>query len=100
MIRASVITLIGEDPSAHGLYDDYEPIRREVFAEVRSVGMRESYEALSVGLKPELVFRLEIAQDYQDERQLVYNDTPYRVVRTYLRGDGIELVCERLTGDV
>ena len=100
MIRADMITLVGEDPRAHGLYDSYTPENTQVFAEVRSVGMRESYAAQSLGLAPELVFYLQLAEDYHDERQLVYKDITYKVVRTYLSGDGIELVCERMTGNV
>ncbi len=100
MIRADVITLVGETPSSHGMYDTFTANERQVFAERRSVGMREAYQALSVGLHPEIVFRLEIAEDYQNERRLVWNETAYKVVRTYLNGDGIELVCERWTGDV
>ena len=100
MIRADIITLVGEDPRAHGLYESYTPVNTQVFAEVRSVGMRESYEARSLGLSPELVFSLQVAADYHDERRLIYNEITYKVVRTYLNGDGIELVCERMTGNV
>ena len=100
MIRADVITLIGESPASHGLYDTYTAVERQVFAERRSVGMREAYTAASVGLHPEIVFRLELAEDYQGERRLTWNNTSYKIVRTYLDGDGIELVCERWTGDV
>ena len=100
MIRATVIELIGEDPREHGLYDKYEPVRRKVFAEVRSVGMSESYEARALGLMPELRFTLELAEDYKDERQLIYNGNRYKVLRTYMAGDGIELTCERMNGNV
>lgn len=100
MVRADVITLIGENPSSHGLLDDYTPVPRQVFAEKRSVGMREAYEALSLGLHPEIVFHLELSEDYQQERQLIWNDERYRIIRSYISGDGIELICERWTGDV
>ena len=100
MIRAVTITLMGDDPASHGLYDPHAVVPREVFAEVRSVGMRESYEARSLGLMPELVFRLELAEDYRDERRLTYSGVDYKIVRTYLIGDGIELVCERERNDV
>ena len=100
MVRADVITLVGEDPTSHGLYDTFTPLERQVYAERRSVGMKEAYQAISVGLHPEIVFHLELAEDYQNERRLVWNNTPYRIVRTYVNADGIELVCERWSGDV
>ena len=100
MYRADVITLIGEAPSVRGMWDEYSPIERKVFVEVGSVGMRETYEARSVGLSPELRFVIRIAEDYRNERRLRYKGVEYKIVRTYMSGDGIELYAERMTGDV
>ena len=100
MYRADVITLIAEDPNAHGLFDPFTPAERDVFVEVGSVGMQESYEARSVGLSPEFRFKLRVAEDYENERLLRYRGTMYKVVRTYMHSDGIELYAERVTGDV
>lgn len=100
MYRADVITLIGEDPRERGMWDEYSPIERKVFVEVGSVGMSETYEARSVGLSPELRFVIRIAEDYRNERRLRYKDVEYKIVRTYMSGDGIELYAERMTGDV
>ena len=100
MYRADVITLIGEQPSAHGMFDPYGEAARDVFCEVGSVGMSETYEARSVGLMPEYRFVLRVAEDYQGERLLTYRGTRYKVVRTYMSGDGIELYAERVTSDV
>lgn len=100
MMRADVITLVGEDPRSHGLYDSFTPTNTEVFAEVRSVGMKESYEAMSVGLHPEIVFRLNNEADYDGQRQVIWRNVTYKVIRTYVSGDGIELTCERWSGNV
>ncbi len=72
---------------------------RSVFAERRSVGMKEIYEAFSVGLRPELVFRLADALDYRNERYAVFEDMHYKVLRTYRAPDSTELdvVLERTT---
>ena len=56
MVRADVITLIGDDPRAHGVFDSVTPVEREVYCTIRSVGMTESYTARSQGLAPTLVF--------------------------------------------
>ena len=100
MYRADVIALIGEEPASHGMFEPYEATAREVFCEVGSVGMSETYEARSVGLFPEYRFVLRVAEDYQNERLLMYRGVKYKVVRTYMSGDGIELYAERVTSDV
>lgn len=100
MYRADVITLIGDEPKVRGLWDKTHPQEREIFVEVGSVGMSETYEARSVGLSPELRFLVRVAEDYEDERRLRYRGVDYKIVRTYMTGDGIELYAERVTGDV
>lgn len=100
MYRADVIELLSEDPRAHGMFDEPVTSGRQVFCEVTSVGMNEAYTAMSEGLHPTLRFKLRVAEDYADEGFLVYNGLNYRIVRTYMSGDGIELYAERVTGDV
>lgn len=74
-------------------------IRRRVYAEELSVGMSEVYQAMAVGYKPEVKFRLENFMDYHGEQLVEYipfmsSDTVLlRVLRTYRDGDRIEIVC-------
>lgn len=100
MYRADAITLISEDPQAHGMFDRYTSSGRQVLCEVGSVSANEAYTAMSEGLHPELRFVLRVAEDYADEGFLEYRGTTYRIIRTYMSGDGIELYAERVTGDV
>lgn len=100
MIRADVITLIKEDPTAHGAFDTPALIMREVMCTVASVGMNETYTAMSQGLSPQYRFILALAEDYENERRLIFHGEHYRIIRTYINGDGIELTAERVTGDV
>lgn len=73
--------------------------RRQVYAEEMSVGMSEVYQAMAVGYKPEVKFRLENFMDYHGEEIVEW--TPFmrqdtailRVLRTYRAGDQLELVC-------
>ena len=73
--------------------------KRQVFAEEMSVGMSEVYQAMAVGYKPEVKFRLESFLDYQGEEVVEYapfmsqNTYILRVLRTYRKGDSMELVC-------
>ena len=96
MVRADVITLIADNPEAHGRFDTYTPVERQVYCTIRSVGMREAYEALSHGLRPEYVFVLTHSFEYQGEKRCRYQEKLYNVLRTYVtESDGIEIVVER-----
>ena len=94
MVRADVIELISETPGAHGIFDAPEETKQKTYCTVRSVGMREYYQAKAAGLEPEIVFNLTDADDYGGEKIVEWNGDRYRVVRTWLQGDGIDLTCE------
>lgn len=74
-------------------------VRRQVYAEEMSVGMSEVYQAMAVGYKPEVKFRLETFADYHGEEIVEYapflsqDSVILRVLRTYRDGDRMELVC-------
>lgn len=68
----------------------------EVFAEVRSVGMKEKYEALAIGLNPEFSFAIADYYDYINEDQVEYEGEIYRVLRTYRKSQGLEIVVTRV----
>lgn len=99
MIFRDVITLISENPAAHGVFDTTSETSRQVFCSVRSVGMTEAYTALSNGLNPQFVFVLSDYEDYQGEKICSYNGTRYRIVRTYRNNQQIELTVEEATHD-
>ena len=96
MVRADVIGLVTETRSAHGVHEAITETVREVLAEIRSVTRSEYYNALNAGVQPELVFKLTLDADYQDEHFLRFRGKKWRVVRTYLTDDGgIEITAER-----
>lgn len=99
MIFRDVITLISENPAAHGVFDTTSETSRQVLCSVRSVGMTEAYTALSNGLNPQFVFVLSDYTDYQGEKICSYNGTRYRIVRTYRNNQQIELTVEEATHD-
>lgn len=69
---------------------------REVFAQERSVGMKESYAAYAVGLKPEKTFVLADYYDYQGEQTVEHAGERYRVLRTYRKDTNeLEIVVTR-----
>lgn len=76
---------------------DGEP--RRVYANRRSVRQSEFYQAMQTGLRPELMFEIRSAE-YQGEPKLRYGDTEYNIIRTYDKGEIMELVCGGLVGDM
>lgn len=68
-------------------------IRKPIFVEEKSVGMKEFYQAHTVGLKPEIVFETPDFMDYNQEKEVIYKDIRYKVLRTYRKGIPLEIVC-------
>ena len=104
MMRSDVLYLVAEEPSAHGVFDKPTETPRKVFCTVRSVGMSEFYRAKENDLFPSIVFVLADYAEYKGEKIALY--TPpggtqqrYRIIRTYVDNQSIELVCEEATVD-
>lgn len=96
-----VIKLISISETANE-YGDKVPARTEkpVFAELRSVGQSEFYQAQAVGLKPELKFAIADYLDYSNEKVLKYtdfrgNEEEFSIIRTYRSGNELEITCKR-----
>lgn len=100
MIDATMITLIKDDPVAHGVFDEPTETRRRVPCSVRTAYYSEVYQARAVGLRPELVFVLSSPAEYQDEQRIEYNGIEYKVIRTYRAGRMMELTVQRSNADV
>lgn len=71
---------------------------KSVFAEAKSVGMREWYEAKVHGVRPEGTFELADYADYDGEQLLRYKNTTYDIERTYQRSRRLELVVTKRGG--
>lgn len=72
------------------------PTERQVFVNEISVGQNEFYQAHANGLRPEI--KLELNKlDYGNEQKIKYKEVVYKVIRTYKKGDIIEITLE---GDV
>lgn len=73
---------------------------RTLYAQVKSVGQNEFYQAQAVGLKPEIKFVIADFYDYQGEQQLKYTpyggtEQVYDIIRTYRNNTNLEIVCKR-----
>lgn len=65
-------------------------VYRKVYAKKQSVRQSEFYQSASVGLKPELVFEIR-SIEFGGEEKVKYNDKEYTIIRTYDKGETIEL---------
>ena len=99
MVRDDVITLVGESPRAHGIFDAHDEPKVQCFCKVQSVGRAEFWRGLSNGLEPSLVFTLSEYADYHGEKIVLYHGKRMRVIRTFVTDNAIELECGEVTDD-
>ena len=100
MVRADVVTLLSEEPKAHGVFDTPNVAERTVYCDVKSVSQSEAYQARAIGLNPEYRLRLSHSFEYKGEKLCEMRNTRYRIIRTYMdESDGIELTLERAEGN-
>ena len=100
MAIADVIYLIAEDPEAHGVYEEVNEPERMVYVTILSVGMTETYTAMSAGLAPDWRFVIREAADYQGEKKCRFRGVMYDIVRTYQKERSVELTVQRSNADV
>ena len=94
------LQLVGQSPEAHGVGEDVTELRRTVYCTVKSIGMQEAYQAMGIGLNPELKVILAHDFEYGGEPLCELNGTRFRILRTYItETDGIELTLQRVDGN-
>lgn len=92
----SVIQLVKETSTTNEYGDIVtDQSERQVFADVRSIGMKEFYQAKSSGFEPEIKFVLADYYDYDFETLVRYEGRTYNVIRTYRTGNELEIICKR-----
>ena len=84
------------------------PIKKTIFAEVKSVGFGEYYEGLRAGIMASMIFKVNMVDFYVSKTVgsvtttykptlIEYSGTTYKIVRQYKRGYGfLELTCEEI----
>lgn len=84
----------GEELDVDGNPEIREQISDMVFAEIKSIGMKEFYQAQTAGSKPEIKFIITDYMDYQGQEYLIHNDIRYQILRTYRTGNNeLEITC-------
>jgi len=94
MLFKDVIELISVTTSQNELGDDIEnKTYKQVFANKKSIHANEFYQAQATGIKPSFMFEIS-SIDYSYEELLRYDSKEFTIVRTYDKGEKIELICE------
>lgn len=97
MSRWSEVYLIKESTAARGVHDSVTEIKRRLLCEVKSVTRTEFYSALAIGIKPEVILKLSLAEDYENEHQADFEGTRYEILRSYGTKDGgIEMTLKQV----
>lgn len=97
----NAVTLISEDGYT---YDDMRnriagETRQDVLCREESASRSEFYNAAANGHRPAFVLAMH-AFEYSGQRLCEYKGARYRVIRTYVDGEEIELTCEDAAGVV
>lgn len=102
-----LITVTGRTKDRDGFETGKECKENEIFAEVKSVGRTEYYEALRAGVKTSQIFDVN-PDDYQmgcivksgkkyRPSKVIYEGSEYRIERTYCKNmNSMEITCEEV----
>ncbi len=81
----------------NGVYQRTDTEGADIMAEIKSAGAQEWFEGGRNGLNPEYTFTINRIE-YNGEETVIFNGVYYKVYRTYIKGDLIELHCEKRKG--
>ena len=100
MMKSNVVDLIRKDPVVTGVGTEPAETKRTVYCTVKSIGMQEAYQAMGIGLNPELKVILAHDFEYGGEDLCELCGQRYRILRSYItETDGIELTLQREAGN-
>lgn len=84
---------VTQGKDADGYPADIETVRENIYANKKSVRSSEFYQASQQGIRLSLMIEIR-SIDYEEETDLKYNGRTYEIVRTYDKGEIIELICQ------
>lgn len=88
-----------EDKNEIGDVISSEESQIKVYANKKSIRQSEFYQAMANGIKPELMFEIQVFE-YGNQSELLYEGEKYSIIRTFNNGnDRIELVCQGVDFD-
>lgn len=106
-----LVTVLGSEENANGFQTEERTAKVEVFAEIKSVGRMEYYEAVRAGMRVSIIFvvdaddfklsECEITADGEIKKvkasKIIHDGTTYLIHRTYVKGSGLmEITCREV----
>ena len=97
MLYSDVANLIAQTYTVNSIGDAVPTeTSRQVFVEVKSLGLKRKIEAMATGLNVEFKLILADVQEYADEKIVEYNGVRYNVLNVYVADDqSVELTVGR-----
>lgn len=97
MLYREVIKLISITYTTNGIGDPIETkVTKTVFADKRPIRQSEHYQAMALGIRPELMFVVRTVE-YDNQIKLEYDGKEYNIIRVYDKdGEHMELICQSL----
>ena len=94
---AYLLTINYEDSDEYG--NQVKTIKKRlVYCDKMSIGSKEFYQAQATDLKPEIKIKIRTL-DYYDEEAVCLEGKHYKIIRTYLNGENIELTLTSILND-
>lgn len=97
VIELVVINKAGQDENGYEKPSGSDE-KIEVFANEKSVRSSEFYLAAQTGEALEVMFEIR-SVDYNSQDHIDYESNRYEVVRTYDRGEIVEVICKAYEGE-
>lgn len=97
MLYSDVANLIAQTYTVNSIGDAVPTeTSRQVFVEVKSLGLKRKIEAMATGLNVEFKLILADVQEYADEKIVEYKGVRYNVLNVYVADDqSVELTVGR-----
>ena len=97
MLYSDVANLIAQTYTVNSIGDAVPTeTLRQVFVEVKSLGLKRKIEAMATGLNVEFKLILADVQEYNDEKIVEYKGVRYNVLNVYVADDqSVELTVGR-----
>lgn len=87
-----ISTSLGVDKNG---FEIQAEIKREIFADKKSVRSSEFYQAQSQGFKLDVMFNIK-PYEYDNEEYLIFENQKYKIERTYEKdSENLEIICSK-----
>lgn len=92
---SDVVILLGDIKETINEYGDtvVEQEKREVFARLDRVYLKEALQGMAQGFERQTRFRLSDYYDYNNEEELLYEEKKFKIINTQRIGNELELNC-------